>query len=126
MSPPKTILVADDERDIRESVVMALEDEGYRVLQAQNGAEALGLLEQGLRSGELPCLVVIDLFMPVLDGRQLLAALARSPRLAALPVILTTASDRQAHHDLLPQVRATLRKPVELGEFLDLVAAHCR
>ena len=125
--PSKTILVVDDERDIREGVAMVLEDEGYRVLHAHHGAEALGLLERRLADGqELPGLIVLDLFMPVMDGRQLLAALAESPQLAGLPVLLTTASERQAHPDLLPRVQATLRKPIELGEFLDLVAAHCR
>jgi CheY-like chemotaxis protein len=120
--PEGTILVVDDERDIREGLVMALEDEGYSVIQAHHGGEALRLLA----NAALPGLMVMDFYMPVMDGRQLLASVAGTARLSEIPIILTTASERQTHEDLLPLVKAALRKPIDIGEFLDLVALHYR
>ena len=83
------VLVVDDDADIRESVSDVLTDEGYRVEQASNGAEALVKLADRERP---PCLVFLDMMMPVMSGGELLAALARGDRLKNLPVVVVSAN----------------------------------
>jgi two-component system cell cycle sensor histidine kinase/response regulator CckA len=70
-----TVLLVEDEDPLRTSIRRVLQAEGYRVLEAQNGATALRLLEDPA-AGDV-ALVLTDLRMPVMDGRQLAAALAR-------------------------------------------------
>ena len=66
--PNPPVLVVDDDLDIRETVVQLLEDEGYVVFAAEHGASALSRL----RGIDPPCVVLLDLFMPVLDGKGFL------------------------------------------------------
>jgi two-component system chemotaxis response regulator CheY len=114
------VLVVDDDPDIREAVQDILSFEGYGVVQADNGREALELLshEPPLR----PCIILLDLMMPVMDGEELVGYLQKEPTLAELPVILVTASGRS----LFPGVKAIIKKPFEMDELLAAVAAHCR
>ena len=84
-----TILVIDDEDLVRDTVAEFLADEGYAVVLAADGAEALAGLTAATA---LPALIVLDLKMPNLDGWQFRAAQARDPRLAAIPVVVVTAT----------------------------------
>ena len=120
MSPASTpVLVVDDDPDIREAVQDILSFEGYQVVQADNGREALELLgrEPRLR----PCIILLDLMMPVMDGEELVGHLQKVPALATLPVILVTASGR----GMFPGVKAIIKKPFDMDELLAAVAAHC-
>ncbi|MBI5838078.1 MAG: response regulator transcription factor [Candidatus Eisenbacteria bacterium] len=81
-----TILVVDDEQDIRELVQYNLEKAGYRVITCRDGAEAL---KRALASP--PDAVVLDLLMPVMDGLTVLRSLREEPATADLPVLLLTA-----------------------------------
>jgi len=81
-----TILVADDEPDIRELVQYNLEKAGYRVVTAREGAEALSRAQ-----ASPPDAVVLDLLMPVLDGLSVLRSLRSEPATADLPILLLTA-----------------------------------
>ena len=80
------VLVADDERDIREMLVDTLVDAGYDVLEAAYGELALDLARR-----ESPDLVLLDVWMPVMDGLEVLRRLRESPDMEGLPVILLTA-----------------------------------
>jgi CheY-like chemotaxis protein len=82
----KTILVADDNTVSRELVREALENIGYRVVEAADGAEALAKAIESV-----PDLALLDIRMPVLDGYETLRAMRENPRLAALPVVALTA-----------------------------------
>jgi CheY-like chemotaxis protein len=82
------ILLVEDDADTRDSMRRLLELWGYRVLCAADGREALSLL-----SGELPCLILMDLRMPDMDGWQFRQQLWQEPRLATIPVILISAED---------------------------------
>ena len=113
-----TVLVVDDEFDILEALKGILELEGYRVLAAQNGAQALRAMQEAS-----PDLVLADLMMPVMDGLELLKAARADPRLAKVPVVLMSA--------LRPKVaqseygwRAFLQKPFDLDALLALVKEH--
>ncbi len=112
------VLVVEDDEDIREGVALTLTDAGYRVRTASDGANALRLLEGGCR----PCVILLDLIMPRMDGLTLLDRLRAEPRLARIPVtILSAGSICQA-----PDGYPFLRKPVSIDVLLDAVAKHCR
>ena len=85
----KLILVVDDEYAIVEALAALLGDEGYRVATAMNGAEALQRIAE-----EKPDLVVLDVMMPVMDGRAPLARIRADASLEGLPVILMSAAPR--------------------------------
>ncbi len=103
------VLVVEDDEDIRETVAELLRAEGYSVATAGNGAEAIAYL----RTNRKPCLMILDLMMPVMDGWAVLATLRDDPELApALPVVVMSAA-------------ATLAKPVAVDVLLDTVR-RCR
>jgi CheY-like chemotaxis protein len=88
---PPTILVVDDDPDIRETFETLLDMEGYRVRTAGDGRAALEALEK-----EPARLVLLDLMMPVMNGLETLARIRGSPRLSSIPVIVITAFGRMA------------------------------
>jgi len=114
----KRVLVVDDESSIRLAVADALGDEGYEVLTATNGAEALDLV----RESE-PHAVVLDLMMPVLNGWQFLEACRQEQLCARTPVLLVSAYRKlsDAVHEEL-KVHEHLAKPFELDALLGAVA----
>jgi CheY-like chemotaxis protein len=85
------VLVVDDEADAGESLCEVVEIGGCRAVAAANGADALAVLAQAR-----PCLVLLDLLMPVMSGAELLHALRREPRFANLPVVIVTSAPEKA------------------------------
>jgi CheY-like chemotaxis protein len=83
---PRTILLADDHEDNRLALLTVLAREGYRTLGAANGREAVEVALE-----HLPDLVLMDLAMPVMDGRQAMRTLKEDPRTAHIPVVVLTA-----------------------------------
>lgn len=119
---PGGVLVVDDDTAIRETLRAILQDEGYPVAVARNGREALDLLE----AGPLPGLCIVDLVMPVLNGWELCAELARRPALVRVPVLLVSAN---AHLDDPPAGLETLHlmaKPIAFDRLLAHVETYCR
>lgn len=114
----KTVLIADDEEAIRSLLSLALEAEGFDVLHAQDGVEAIEIAEE-----HRPDLVVMDMMMPRMGGLNALAHLRRRPSTADLPVVLLTA--RSSDDDILEGWRAGadyyLTKPFDLGALLRFV-----
>jgi CheY-like chemotaxis protein len=103
-----TILIAEDELSIAALLRDTLEDEGYAVVLAQNGHEALKLL-----GATRPALVLTDVMMPLLDGFALCSAIQAHPEYQAIPVILMSAiSEPSAANGC--QAVAFLRKPFDL------------
>ena len=92
--PERTILIADDEEDLRILVEMTLESPQYRIVTAKNGLEALESIRQ-----HRPDLAILDWMMPSLTGLQVVQALRQSPLTATLPVVFLTARDRQKDRD---------------------------
>jgi CheY-like chemotaxis protein len=85
----RMVLVVDDDASIREALSDLLGDEGYRVATATNGAEALTLLRP---PGELrPCVILLDLMMPVMNGQEFYAEQQRDPALATIPTVVISA-----------------------------------
>jgi CheY-like chemotaxis protein len=113
----KTVVVVDDEEDIRETLRDVLEDEGYRVLVAANGREAL----DHLASISPPCAVVLDIIMPVMSGTEVYEAMQADPRLAAIPLLVATSDPSRAPSGVL-----MMRKPFDVERLLAGVAALFR
>lgn len=113
-----TVLVVDDEHAIASLLENVLEDEGHRVLVASNGRMAL------LRATETrPDLVITDFMMPVMDGAELVKALAADAALAAVPVIVMSSMPEAAVAERCPgRAFAFLRKPFNIFEMIDVVA----
>ncbi|HWQ11795.1 MAG TPA: response regulator [Roseiflexaceae bacterium] len=116
------VLIVDDDRDIREMLAQTLEDEGYEVLTAASGREAMALLTS---THTPPCVILLDLMMPGMNGWEFRAAQQRDPRLAAIPVVVLSARTD------LPSATATmagvhyLAKPIDFDTLMDTIARHC-
>ncbi len=113
-----TILVVDDDDDIREAMMSVLEDE-YAVRGASNGRDAL----QQLSRLEHPCLVLLDLMMPMMSGAEVAAHMQQDPALASIPIVIVSAWTKEA--DRVEAVRARLTKPVRLARLLETVGRYC-
>ena len=114
----RTVLVVDDDRDTRDSLEEAFEAEGYGVVTASNGLEALERLSDERRR---PDVVVLDIGMPMLNGNQVYDAMRKNSRLASIPVVVSTAEPRSA-----PPGVVVIPKPLKLERLLETVAALCR
>jgi len=91
-----TVLVVDDDAEIRQALAELLEDEDYGVRLAANGKEALELVSSGLR----PDVILLDVMMPVMDGWHFLSARLKYPELVEVPIIIISAgqeAEREAH-----------------------------
>lgn len=110
---PLTVMVVDDQALFRRSLQDRLRADGYDVVAAENGAEALELLE----AAPSPCVVLLDLMMPVMNGVEFLHALDRRPDAAHVRVMLVSGHgvlDRVALDST--RVVARLQKPLEMTE----------
>ncbi|HTJ10073.1 MAG TPA: response regulator [Candidatus Binataceae bacterium] len=119
MPKDDTILVVEDEDQARTFLTEILNFEGFKALGFANGAEALDYL----RTSAAPCLIVLDILMPVMDGRQFRAAMLQQPRFAEIPVVVVTALDSSTADDL--KAVRVLRKPLDIGALLNVVRANC-
>jgi CheY-like chemotaxis protein len=112
-----TILIAEDDDAIRDALATLLEEEGYRVVTARDGAEALARLHALPR----PRLVLLDLMMPVMSGWEFLRRLRADPDTADIPVLVLSAS----HLSAPPEgASAFFSKPVRIGALLDSLEAQ--
>ncbi|MBI5747081.1 MAG: response regulator [Nitrospirae bacterium] len=112
----KTILIADDEKDIRMLVYITLEDPGYRIIETSDGKSALDMARK-----ERPDLLVLDRMMPRMNGLEVADALQKDPFTADIPIIMLTAV-REAGDIKLTTYRSILLymlkpfNPLELRE----------
>ena len=111
----RVVMVVDDDDAIREALEDVLSDEGYDVIGASDGQQALDYLHGEKR----PSAILVDLWMPVMDGWKFLDALLADPRLSRIPlVVLTAARDQRALHLCVAEV---LTKPVQLHQVLGVL-----
>jgi CheY-like chemotaxis protein len=103
----------------RQVLMQILELEGFKAVGASNGVEAMDYLH----SSELPCLIILDLLMPVMNGRQFRAALLQVADLAKIPVIVVSALDSSAVSDL--EVVRAFRKPLDIDALVRIVRENC-
>ena len=112
MSQKRKILVVDDEADFVSALAELLEDEGYVVDTAKDGREALSRLA----GGALPSVVILDLMMPTMGGAEVFSTMRADPRLASIPIILSTSDPAQ-----VPSGALFLRKPISVARMLETV-----
>ncbi|MBI2897290.1 MAG: response regulator transcription factor [Deltaproteobacteria bacterium] len=117
---PKTILVVDDDHDIGEAVVDILAQEGHAVGWAKNGHEALELLA----SATPPALILLDLMMPDLDGAAFRSLQLDRPEIAAIPVVVVSASSRIVEDAEALGAAAWLKKPFGVEDLLEVVRRY--
>jgi len=116
----KPILIVDDDRDIRESLRDTLSDEGYVIVEASDGTEAL----EYIRTHDV-ALVLLDWNMAPMDAPAFMAEIAKDERLRGLPVVLLTADSRISGRGALPGYVASLKKPIDLEKLFQLAERYC-
>ena len=113
----RLIVLVEDDRDIREILAVTLEDEGFAVVTATNGLEALRIIRDLPKP---PSVILLDLMMPVLDGYGFLAERRKDAALASIPVAVITAShgvDRRQVDTDTP----IIAKPVDLPHLVSVL-----
>ena len=113
------VLLVDDDQDIRETLSELLDACGYAVLQAENGQMALDVLKTTPR---FPCVVLLDLSMPVLDGREFLRLRESDPILRDIPVVVVSGSNQPA--EPLPGIDEYLKKPVKFERLMEIISHY--
>jgi CheY-like chemotaxis protein len=113
----KTVLLVDDEHAIIDALSGILEDEGFRVVTAANGRDALVCLET---MSPLPDVALVDVMMPVMDGRELLERLRGDPRWSRIPVVMMSAVPRTIlWKDSQLAAEDFFQKPFDLWQLID-------
>ena len=116
-----TVLVIEDDPDAREVITEILRGEGHQAVGAGNGREAL----QTLRSGFRPCLIILDMLMPDMDGWQFRRAQCADETLAKIPVVVVSGVRATRNSALQGGAVAFLSKPVAPDTLLSTIAAVC-
>jgi CheY-like chemotaxis protein len=116
------ILVVEDDDDVRGALVAVLESHGYRVAEACDGRDALAQLREGTGF----CLILLDLFMPVMNGWDFRVEQLKDPRLAQVPVLVITADalavQQQAQR---AGVVGAMTKPIDFDRLMEVIERHC-
>lgn len=116
MPEDRSVMVVEDDPDVRDIVGSLLDAEGFRVLAARNGREALAALGGGPR----PCVILLDLVMPEMDGWEFLQALRARPGFETLPVVVVT-----TYPSIVPGANALIQKPFDFENLVATVARFC-
>jgi DNA-binding response OmpR family regulator len=106
-------MIVEDDRDIRETLGDVLEQEGYEVELASNGADALAVLHDATAD-----VIVLDLMMPGMDGAEFRTRQLAEPALASIPVVLLSASSSADAMGAHLGAAASFAKPMRLDDFL--------
>ena len=114
----KTILIVDDDKDIRQVIRMRLERSSYRIIEAGNGNEALVLIQS-----DFPDIVLLDWQIPQVQGEQILRTLRMDSKFDSVKVIVITGDDQAARYALQNGAFAALLKPFGPFELLEKVEA---
>jgi CheY-like chemotaxis protein len=114
---PFTILLVEDDFDVREALVETLRDRGYEVQAAGDGEQALKALRGGLRPG----LILLDLMMPRMSGSEFRMIQRTDPELSSYPVVLLSADGRMEEKAQTLKVDGAIRKPIDLDELFTVI-----
>ncbi len=118
---PHPVLVVEDDIDIREAMVGILESAGYSVWAASDGAEALAQLHAGNR----PCIILLDLMMPVMDGWTFGEEKDKDPSFADIPIVVVSAVSRNDPRNARMRSVDHLPKPLNIDKLLATVERFC-
>jgi CheY-like chemotaxis protein len=112
------VLIVDDDEDLRDSIGDLLRQRGYVVETAEDGRAALATLA----TSEAPCIVLLDLVMPGMDGWKFLAVVQANPQMSSIPIVI--ASAHAATHPPAG-IAGVLHKPIDLDALYTVVERHC-
>jgi CheY-like chemotaxis protein len=115
----QTVMVVEDDHDTRVSLRYLLEEEGYIVLTATDGHSALELLES---RAVKPCLILLDLMLPVMDGWHFATHLRERPALSDIPIVIMSAFREPPPPE---GIVGFLHKPINAESLLKLVENYC-
>jgi two-component system response regulator MprA len=116
------VLIVDDHPDIRETLAIVMELRGLQPVTAASGGEALARLAE---PSERPCVVLLDINMPDLDGWQVRERMRADPDLAEVPVVLLTGNYVDVERARRLGIRGYLRKPIDVHEIEDAIEQYC-
>lgn len=116
----KKVLIVDDDLDLQDIVKNALEIEGYDVLVANNGKEGLEVLSKN--AGDISC-IILDLMMPIMDGTEMLEKVRKDPKLAEIPVIISTAKGSVDQKNI-DNSQAVIKKPMKIDVLYNAVSKY--
>lgn len=115
------MLVVDDNDDVRDAFITLLTMHGYGASGASSGVTALRQLRDGLR----PCVILLDLRMPEMDGWTVWAKMHAEPMLATIPVVMVSGDPEQSRRAQALGMRNFVRKPIDAETLLATVARYC-
>jgi CheY-like chemotaxis protein len=121
MGPRHRILVIEDNVETAEAFALIFEARGFAVTLASNGADALMLLEHD----HAYCAILLDLMLPVMDGRAFRRAQRADPTLASIPVIVVSGDPQVADVARHLEAENFLRKPIDPVAVVNVVQLHC-
>ena len=118
--PEEPILIVEDDDDCREMLAALLVSHGYHIVTAENGAEALMVARQ-----YQPCLILLDLMMPVMDGEEFRRTQLADPQIRDIPIVIVSA--RLGAHEIGRRLGAvgTIPKPLDLDEVAATIEEVC-
>jgi CheY-like chemotaxis protein len=118
VSRPKVLIVEDDS-DVRRLYAIGLNQRGFEVKLAANGAEAM----ERIASGEKPDVILLDWLMPLMDGAEVMSRLAGDSATAAIPIIVISGQPAPPPETLDPRIQVWLVKPVSVDDLVALIQA---
>ncbi|MCE3283647.1 MAG: hypothetical protein K0Q66_2384 [Chitinophagaceae bacterium] len=124
MSEQKIIVCLDDDPDDRELLTNAIKDvdSSFKVINGDNGIKGMYILEQLKAIGQKPCLVILDLNMPLMDGEQTLTEIKKDTDLLNIPVVVFTTSALETSNSFFARHGVpVVIKPVRYGSIVDQV-----
>lgn len=119
---PDYVLIVEDDDELREALRVALEEHGYPARTAATGADAFEALATGAR----PCLILLDLAMPAMDGWAFLQQTRRQSFMAGIPIVVLSGKLLGGGRDDALPADGYIRKPVSAEELLAQVARYCK
>jgi CheY-like chemotaxis protein len=118
----KSVMIIEDDPEARESLAAVLSSEGYSVIVAEHGRAGLDALR---KAPSAVCMILLDLFMPVMNGWAFRDEQVRDPELADIPVIVITADASAAQRMGKLGVAAAMTKPIDFDRLLAMVGTSC-
>jgi CheY-like chemotaxis protein len=118
----RVVMVVEDDPDVRETIGEILTDASYQPILASNGQEALSSLRA---APEKPCVILLDIMMPVMNGWQFRAQQKNEADLSDIPVVVITAHADASRAAEEMNAAGFLRKPIKLDSLLDFVSKLC-
>jgi CheY-like chemotaxis protein len=121
VSGGRSLLIVEDEVDLRETLAEILRCHGFEPATAGSGAEAI----EALRKGEAPRVILLDLMMPGMSGWEFRDVQLRDPELASIPVVLVSGVSDLAEAAAATRAAAFLSKPLDIEVLIDVLARYC-